>query len=112
MQRSGLAEAPIENRREFGRTLVLMSGTVYSEREVGPCAIFNLSLGGAKLRVSEPLPAGFPVTLTISRSGVFRGEVVWQDDRLAGIRFLDSPRNVARVLGEFLPDGGFSASTV
>ena len=112
MQRSDLAEAPVENRREFGRTLVLMSGTVYSEREVGQCAIFNLSLGGAKVRVSEPLPEGHPVTLTISRSGVFRGEVVWQNERLAGIRFLDSPRSVARVLGEFLPDGGFSASTV
>ncbi len=51
------------------------------------CSVFDLSPGGAKLRVGRPIAAKERLTLVIPPFGQFAGEVAWSADAHIGIQF-------------------------
>ena len=53
------------------------------------CTAFDVSPGGIKIRIAEPLAINTKVVIAIDRAGNFPGEVRWQDKGLAGIGFLE-----------------------
>jgi PilZ domain len=64
------------------------------------CKVVDVSPGGAKIRIDERLTINSQVMLTIDRLGNFPGEVRWEDEDFAGIRFLEDPGVVqARLRG-------------
>ena len=56
---------------------------------LGKCNAFDISPGGVKIRIDEPLAINSRVALAIDRVGNFPGEVRWQDEGLVGIHFLE-----------------------
>jgi len=92
-------------RRRAQRKRVLWSGQVEATDHLINCAVLDVSLQGARVRLdddSAPLPKG-PLAIAVSRFGTFQAEVVWAKDRMFGLRFLESVDRVADTIGRQLP---------
>jgi PilZ domain len=99
------APAPSERRR-FARVSVSFFGTVrLAGGGASECLIIDLSLGGAKVVLSDPLPLApaDALALEIEKFGAFRATAVWRRGVFAGIRFLEAPETLASAFGSFLP---------
>lgn len=70
----------------------------WAQLEIGgdrfACNIFDISLGGAKLSIADPLPLRAPIRLLMPPFGHFTGEIAWQSGGVAGLEFSskDHPR--------------------
>jgi len=90
-------------RRRALRKRVLWSAQVEAEERPIRCAVLDVSLGGARVRLDEgALPQG-PVAISVSRFGRFQAEVVWSRDSVSGLRFLEPLERVADTIGRRLP---------
>jgi hypothetical protein len=90
------AKAP----RAHERKRVLWNANLHHGGRTWKCNAVDISTGGAKIRIDERLTINSWVMLTIGRVGSFPGEVRWQNDNLAGIRFLeDAPVVEERLQG-------------
>ena len=67
------------------------------------CVVVDLSLGGARIYLAQPLEKGELVTLGLDRMGALRAEVVWQEGHSIGLRFVDEPERIAELIGARLP---------
>lgn len=92
-----------EGRRRFLRRSVLWPGHLSSGGDRLGCTILNMSLGGAKVAVSEDCGLSGAVTLKGDRFEGLQAVIVWKSGRLLGLEFKDEPAQVARILGELLP---------
>lgn len=93
-----------DERRKHKRKPVLWSARVETGRDVAPCVILDLSLGGAKLKgTAEGAKTRDRVMLVIDRFGAIPAEVVWARSGHMGLRFTDRPENVAHIIGAALP---------
>jgi hypothetical protein len=91
-------------RRRAQRKRVLWSGQVEALDRLIDCAVLDVSLQGARVRLEDDsqLPKG-PLAIAVSRFGTFQAEVVWSHDRMSGLRFLESTDRVADTIGRQLP---------
>jgi hypothetical protein len=94
----------LERRRAL-RKRVLWSAQVEAEARRIHCAVLDVSLQGTRVRLDEgALPQG-PLAIVVSRFGTFQAEVVWRQDRVSGLRFLEPIDRVANTIGRRLPLG-------
>jgi hypothetical protein len=92
----------VPERRQALRKRVLWSARVQAEERPIDCAMLDVSLGGARVRLDEgALPQG-PLAIAVSRFGTFQAEVVWTRDRVSGLRFLEPLDRVADTIGRQL----------
>jgi hypothetical protein len=91
------------NRRRYPRTNVLWSGEVAAGERRAGCTVLNVSAGGAKVRLSEPVDMRGDLTLRIGEFGEFVGTVVWKARNLLGISFAADAIEVGERLGAVLP---------
>lgn len=90
-------------RRQALRKHVLWSAQVEVEERLISCAVLDVSLGGARVRLDDgALPQG-PLAIAVSRFGTFQAEVVWTQERVAGLRFLEPVDRVADTIGRRVP---------
>jgi hypothetical protein len=75
--------------RAHKRHLVSWDATLHQDGHAWECKVADVSPGGAKIRIAECLTINSEVILTIDRRGDFPGEVRWQEENFAGIRFLE-----------------------
>lgn len=97
--------------RSAPRRAVLWSGNLEFGEYVFDCQIWNISLGGAKIRVGLPLLAESEISLALDRFGSFKGSVVWQTDGNLGLHFDADPELIRKTFGDAivklgLEDGG------
>jgi hypothetical protein len=97
------SEAGASERRRHKRKPVLWAARVEFPGGATECIILDLSLGGAKLRGAAPVTAKQHVTLVIDRFGALQAEVVWARSGHMGLRFTDTPEQIAHILGSTLP---------
>lgn len=98
-----LTEEEAKALRKTVRKRVLWKARIDIAGKTHDCAVVDLSLGGARLHLAEPVANGTHVRLILDRFGAFRAEVVWQRDRGIGLRFIDDPQRIADLLGTRLP---------
>ena len=91
-------------RRQSVRKRVLWTGQVEADNHLVNCAVLDVSLQGARVRVDDDsvLPKG-PLAIALSRFGTFQAEVVWTRNHMSGLRFLESIERVADTIGRQLP---------
>lgn len=56
------------------------------------CILFDVSSGGAKVRLEEPVAVGEVMTLVSKRLGSRGARITWTAPRYAGVRFLSEAR--------------------
>ena len=76
--------------RASQRKRVLWDARLRENDRTLECAACDISTGGVKVRIRERLTVPSKVVLTIDRLGSFPGEIRWQNDNYAGIRFLET----------------------
>jgi len=67
------------------------------------CVVVDLSLGGARIHLAQPVTKGEMVTLKLERLGPLRAEVVWQEEQSVGLRVVDDAKAIADTIGSRLP---------
>jgi hypothetical protein len=75
--------------RAHKRQPVSWDARLHQDGRTWECKVVDISPGGAKIRIAERLTINSEVMLTIDRRGDFPGEVRWQEENFAGIRFLE-----------------------
>ena len=86
------AESSASERRQHKRLPVFWTGRLckYNGHETEVSVnLMDISAGGARVTMAEPLVGKPMVKLTIDRVGEFFGEVVWEGLGDLGIRFID-----------------------
>lgn len=106
-KRSAGSDRPVgtPERRRALRKRVLWTGRVEATDHLINCAVLDVSLQGARVRLDDDgdaLPKGL-VAIAVSRFGTFQAEVVWTHERTAGLRFLEPVERVADTIGQQLP---------
>jgi hypothetical protein len=86
----------ISDRRDGPRDRVIYSGRLVFGAKEYPCAVLDISAGGAQIRFAEPLAVWTIVTLYIDRFGGFHARVVWQQRDKVGLQFLEDTILVTR----------------
>ncbi len=82
----------LEERREFERFPIMMRASVMAADVNLEATIFDVSAGGAKVRLDGPdIPApenmAQNVVLYIPAYGEFPADVAWRDEEYLGLRF-------------------------
>jgi PilZ domain len=75
--------------REHERKRLSWNAKLHQDGYIWKCKAVDISPGGVKIQTDERLAINSRVLLTIGRVGSFPGEVRWQDENFAGIRFLE-----------------------
>lgn len=81
-------------RRAFSRRHVLWPAKLEVGKHVFSCQIWNVSLGGARLRIDIPLKEGSEVILDIPSRGRIPSVVSWSNEQGLGLAFQVSPDRV------------------
>ncbi|WP_262692341.1 PilZ domain-containing protein [Kordiimonas aestuarii] len=75
-----------DNRRHRRRSVLWPAKLTVGKHTVS-CQIWNLSLGGARVRVDLPLKEGSEIILTVADRGDIPALVAWAQGESLGIRF-------------------------
>ncbi|MHA1536929.1 MAG: PilZ domain-containing protein [Alphaproteobacteria bacterium] len=85
-----------DERRLSRRASVLLEARITEGSRQSACLLFNVSEGGAMLRVADPFNCPTTIALDIPRIGRVNGHVTWRGVDALGVAFHDSPRDIAR----------------
>lgn len=98
----GALPPPVE-RRSRRRAKMLMRGELtYGERNCA-CHVFDLSWGGAKLRLSSPPSQQTGIRLKLGTVLELEGHVAWGSGDAVGISFQPRSEKEAFALADLLP---------
>ena len=92
-----------DGNREFKRKAVLWRATLDCGDAPLDCQVYNISAGGAKLRMNEPITRRSVVQLQGYRFGELPARIIWQQDDWVGLSFLADPDRVAHTMSNVLP---------
>ena len=98
-----LTEDEAKAMRKTVRRRVLWKARIKIAGAIHPCAVVDISLGGARLHFAVRAASGTKVRLIFDRFGAFSAEVVWSGGRGLGLRFTDDPRRIAGLIGARIP---------
>ena len=93
---------PRQERRRERRKPVMWAARLETAAGAVACVAFDLSLGGAKLRLDETVALHHPAQLVLEHHGVIAAEPVWQEGGVLGLRFTVPAAYVRAVLGDAL----------
>ena len=96
-------------RRRHKRTHVLFSGSLISGDRSAPGILFDISAGGARVRLAEPLEPGSAITLRLASRLDFHVEIAWREGQMYGLKFRESPARIAATLAGILPQDCLAA---
>lgn len=99
--RKKAAKASAENR-DFRRRSVLWPGKILIGRHELSCQVWNLSLGGARVRIDLPIQEGTAVKLFVKGRGELPAEVIWSEDGSLGLEFKTGAEVVRRMFKDRL----------
>ncbi len=75
------------NRRVFRRRSVLWPAKITVGNHEFSCQVWNLSLGGARVRVDVPLRIGAEVTLSVMSRSAIPAVIAWTEEEALGLDF-------------------------
>jgi len=90
------------DRQRHPRHATLVPGKLISGENEVDCEVLNVSVGGAKIRISEPIETNSHVCVKIRRVGEFNGRVAWRNGTTMGVEFHDELTKLARIVEDVL----------
>lgn len=93
------SDEDMTQRRSFKRVRVDLSGRLFvpTQSRETPCAVANISVGGAAIECETPFERGTHVVLYVDGFGRFEGKVVRHHGSTLGIRFDSTPLKRERI---------------
>lgn len=102
------AEQDLDNR-SFRRRSVLWPAKILVGRHELSCQVWNLSLGGARVRIDLPIQEGTTVKLAVAGRGELAATVAWAKDGSLGLEFNVAAEVVKRMFKDRLHILGLDA---
>ena len=93
------AQKPSHDSRAYKRRSVLWPAKLLIGRHEISCQIWNLSLGGARVRVDLPIQEGTELILSIEGRGQISAAVIWVENEAMGLDF-NVPSNTIKSMFE------------
>lgn len=98
-----MLEQTMDERRELERFPLLKTATLDFEGQALAVTIFDISGGGAKIRVDGAVVPSedkvkSPVVLDVPGCGPLEGHIVWKDDEYFGLRFDEDHSKLVSVM--------------
>ncbi len=90
------------DKQKHPRHQTFCPGKLYAGDRVVDCEVLNISVGGAKIRLAEPVEVASQVRLRIERVGEFSGRVAWRDGTILGIEFQHQLTQISRIVEDIL----------
>jgi hypothetical protein len=78
---------PFANKRQHAREDVALRGQLLSPNRATDCAVLNIAMGGAKVRVDGSPMSDERLMLKIGNFGGFEGTVRWRSRHELGLQF-------------------------
>jgi len=88
--------------RDFRRRSVLWPGKLAVGKHELSCQVWNLSLGGARVRIDLPIQEGTELKLNVAGRGEIDAVVAWSHDGSLGLDFLTGPDPVRHMFEDRL----------
>ena len=82
------------------RTVVWPAVLLVNEFEF-KCTLYDISLGGVRLKLDLPLATGAKVKIRIKDFDFTDALVSWHADDFVGLRFIDDAEHIKSLLGEY-----------
>lgn len=82
------------------RTVVWPAVLLVNEYEF-KCTLYDISLGGVRLRLDLPLATGAKVKIKIKDLDFTNALVAWHAEEFVGLRFVEDPETMIELLGEY-----------
>jgi len=95
--------------RYFRRRSVLWPAKILIGKHELSCQVWNLSLGGARVRIDLPIQEDTTVVLSVCGRGDIEAKVAWSVDGSLGLNFLVSPDVIKRMFEDRLHVLGLDA---
>lgn len=105
--------APKEGTREnryFRRRSVLWPARLLIGRHEFACQVWNLSLGGARVRMDLPIQEGTDLVLSVKGRGDIDATVAWTKEGSLGLDFRIAPEVVKEMFADRLHVLGLDAT--
>lgn len=98
------------NNRKFQRRSVLWPAKMTINSHVFSCQIWNLSLGGARVRVDLPIKEGTEIILSLpNRTDTdIKARIAWQEGEAIGLIFMTPDSEIKRIFKDRLHVLGLS----
>jgi len=109
MQATQTKTAASTDRRTHKRTHVLFSGCLVSGDRSAKGILFDISAGGARVCLAEPLDSCSAITLRLADKIDFHVEVAWRQGQMLGLKFREAPAKISATLAGLLPLDCFAA---
>ncbi|WND03738.1 PilZ domain-containing protein [Temperatibacter marinus] len=99
-----------QSQRQHNRRSVLWPALLTVNGHEFPCQIWNLSLGGARIRVDLPFKEGTDVTLSLPKknNSSVKARIAWQDEESCGLLFMVPDSEIKRIFKDSLQTLGLS----
>ena len=81
------ADNGISNRRAHPRRSVLWPAKVTVGKHMFVCQVWNVSLGGARIKVDIPLRIGSKVLISVMSRPLVPAVIAWTEDEALGLEF-------------------------
>lgn len=96
-------------RRRHKRASILLTGRLFSGDRAVHGLLYDLSSGGARIKLSEPLNANSAITLRLAGAVDFHVEAVWEKDKVLGLKFRETPELISSIFAGLLPEDCLTA---
>ena len=91
------------SRRTTRRMKVMWNAALRCGDTTSDCQVLDISAGGSRIRLAEPLPVRSEVVLVVDRVGRVPGQIIWRRGNYAGIQFLEDRQTVQERLCRVVP---------
>ena len=98
--KNNMREELVSLRSNKRRTVVWPAKLIVNEFEF-KCMLYDISLGGVRLKLDLPLAAGTAVKIQIKDFDFTDALVSWHADAFVGLRFTDDPDQIKVLLGDY-----------
>jgi len=95
--------AEAAEHRVHRRKSVMWAARLETEHGACECSAFDVSAGGAKLRLHGPVTLNSPVRLVLERYGPIPAVAIWRRGATLGLRFTAPEAWIRELLGSALP---------
>lgn len=91
----------LESLRTYKRRTVVWPAVLVVNEYEFKCMLYDISLGGVRLKLDLPLATGALVSIKIKDFEYVDALVSWHADAFVGLRFVDDTQSIRRILGEY-----------
>ncbi len=98
--KNNVREGLVSLRSHKRRTVVWPAKLIVNEFEF-KCMLYDISLGGVRLKLDLPLATGTVVKIKIKDFDFTDALVSWHADAFVGLRFVEDPERVKVFLGDY-----------